>query len=240
MKAILFIDLDDTLFQTKRKNERGIIKATHHEDIKNISYMTKAQETFIDIFFSYPELKIIPVTARNIEQYSRVFLSKHNRIDSYITSFGTSIVLNKSIDKDWQNFIKQKYQSINLNVLLETIKKVVNMDLFNITLSDNSHIVVKNKSKDIEIYQKQNENLKMDILNILDKNYLLHVNSNYLSIIPHFIDKKSAVSYLIDKLSPDLTIGAGDSLSDYGFMSLCDYKIIPTNSQIEKMLLKNL
>lgn len=239
-KAILFIDLDDTIFQTKRKNERGIIQSTIHDDPQNISYMTNAQDIFTDIFFSYPHLEIIPVTARNTEQYSRTHLSKDKRIKTSVTSFGADIILNGSVDKDWLSFIDQKYLEINLGELLEKIKSLIDQNIFNINVSNNRHIVIKHKSKDSNIFQEHNTRLRTELLKILDKKYLLHFNSNYLSIIPEFIDKKSAVSYLIKKLRPDLTIGAGDSISDYGFMSLCDYKIIPTNSQIEKLLLSSL
>ena len=37
------------------------------------------------------------------------------------------------------------------------------------------------------------------------------------------------------KYQPKLTIGMGDSFTDINFMNLCDFKIIPTQSQINKL-----
>lgn len=240
-KAILFIDLDDTIFQTKRKNQNGINPVTQHEDPKNISYMTHAQDIFTDIFFSYPDIEIIPVTARNIEQYSRTYLSNNPKINIFVTCFGANITINNTVDPFWENFIKEQYMNLKpeLNFVMEKIIKIANKENFNIHLSEDKYIVIKNKSKDVNVYTLQNQILKNDIIEFLDDKYFLHFNSNHLSVMPRFIDKKCAVEYLINKYQPQLTIGAGDSLSDYNFMSLCNYKIIPHNSQIENLLLSS-
>lgn len=237
-KAILFIDLDDTIFQTKRKNEQGYIPVTEHENPKNISYMTKAQDIFTDIFFSYPDLEIIPVTARNLEQYNRTFLSKDNRINTFITCFGADIYNKHKIDIFWEEFINSEYLKVNnkLELIYERISKIYDSDKFNLSISENRYIIAKNKSRDINIFQEQNKSLKNEISEILTNEYVIHSNSNYLSIIPNFIDKSKAIEYIIDKYNPILTIGAGDSISDYGFMKLCNYKIIPSNSQIERLI----
>ncbi len=240
-KAILFIDLDDTIFQTKRKNATGIIPVTQHENPNNISYMTKAQDIFTDIFFSYPDLQIIPVTARNTQQYNRTYLSKDKRINTFVTCFGADIHNQSLIDSYWKDYIDDKYVKLkpSLNILLENILSIEYKDNFNISISENRYIIVKNKSKDVNVFTNQNQDMKNEILKFLSNDYFIHFNSNYLSLIPKFIDKKQAVEYLINKYNPTLTIGAGDSISDYGFMSLCNYKIIPSNSQIEKLLLNN-
>ena len=237
-KAIMFIDLDDTIFQTKRKNQNGIIAVTEHQNPNTVSYMTRAQEIFTDIFFSYPDLEIIPVTARNKEQYFRTSISKDKRVKNYVTCFGSDINNNQNIDEEWSLIVKEKYlaMTLKLNDLLENIMDIAD-DNFNIHISDNNYIVIKNKSKDIDIYASQNDQLKASLAKILNKEYFIHFNSNHLAIVPQFVNKRHAVEYLINKLSPELTIGAGDSISDYSFMSLCDYKIIPSNSQIEKLLL---
>lgn len=238
-KAILFIDLDDTIFQTKRKNEMGTIPVTKHENPNNISYMTKGQDIFMDIFFSYPELEVIPITARNTEQYSRTYLSKNNSINTYVTCFGADIHNLNGLDIYWKEWVDKSYINLNpeLENLFEKIYRAANPENFNVSISENRYIIAKNKSKDINIYTLQNQILKSDLIKFISDDYFIHFNSNYLAIIPKFIDKMKAVEYIINKYNPVLTIGAGDSISDYNFMSLCNYKIIPSNSQIERLLL---
>ena len=71
---------------------------------------------------------------------------------------------------------------------------------------------------------------------ILDGSLYWHINGNNLAVLPKIINKESAVSYLIDgykQQHPELlTFGAGDSKTDAPFMALCDYALIPKNTQL--------
>ena len=75
---------------------------------------------------------------------------------------------------------------------------------------------------------------------ILDGSLYWHLNGNNLAVLPKIINKESAVRYLIDNYKqqhPDLlTFGAGDSHSDAPFMALCDYALIPKNTQLFETL----
>jgi hydroxymethylpyrimidine pyrophosphatase-like HAD family hydrolase len=62
-------------------------------------------------------------------------------------------------------------------------------------------------------------------------------NGNNISLLPEWLDKRSAVEYLIKRFSDGdrceiLSIGMGDSHSDISFMNSCDYAIVPRRSQI--------
>jgi len=76
---------------------------------------------------------------------------------------------------------------------------------------------------------------------ILEGSLYWHLNGNNLAVLPKIINKENAVSYLIDgykQQHPELvTFGAGDSNSDAPFMSLCDYALIPKNTQLFKTLI---
>lgn len=75
---------------------------------------------------------------------------------------------------------------------------------------------------------------------ILDGSLYWHLNGNNLAVLPKIINKESAVSYLIDSYKQQhpelLTFGAGDSKTDAPFMALCDYALIPKNTQLFKSL----
>jgi predicted mannosyl-3-phosphoglycerate phosphatase (HAD superfamily) len=75
---------------------------------------------------------------------------------------------------------------------------------------------------------------------ILDGSLYWHLNGNNLAVLPKIINKESAVSYLINSYKQQhpqlLTFGAGDSNTDAPFMGLCDYALIPKNTQLFKTL----
>jgi len=52
------------------------------------------------------------------------------------------------------------------------------------------------------------------------------------------LDKRHAVEHLTERLRREhgeiVTFGMGDSLSDLGFMSTCDYALVPKASQINR------
>ena len=71
--------------------------------------------------------------------------------------------------------------------------------------------------------------------------FYLHFNDNNLAIVPRCLEKKRAVKYMIDYLRQRwgeeiLTIGFGDSRSDLGFMSCCDYALSPNNGQLMTLI----
>jgi trehalose-6-phosphatase len=68
----------------------------------------------------------------------------------------------------------------------------------------------------------------------------VHRNVNNLALLPAAITKERAVSWVETRLreehGPLLTFGAGDSLSDYGFMRACDYFLVPRTSQLAEAM----
>lgn len=236
---LLFLDLDDTIFQTKRKNSRGVIPATNPENPINTSFMTKGQELFLDIFFNTDRLKIIPVTARDLEQYKRTVISNHPEVTTAVMYFSAVIIDNGEIDVVWQEHIKNSYSKLkySLGEVFEKVSNNIDQTNFKIHSVEDFYLVIKNRSVNKEQYIIQNDELKNKLSALLNDEYYVHYNSNNISVLPKFLDKKNAVEYLIKKYRPQLTIGAGDSITDLNFMQLCDFKIIPGNSQIDEILL---
>jgi hypothetical protein len=235
---LFFIDLDDTIFQTKRKNLKGIIPATFPENPENISYMTNSQKLFIDSFLKMDNVRIIPVTARDRKQYHRTFISKEVRVRDVAMYFAAVITENGEIDQKWESHIDSLYKKLKfpLDKIFALINKNIDPEIFKISLVEDFYLVIKNRLKGTS-YIEQNESLLPMLKNFLEDEYFIHYNDNNIALLPNFIDKKFAVEYFVDKYKPELTIGAGDSLTDLSFMHSCDFKVIPKHSQIAKTLL---
>lgn len=242
MKTLFFIDLDDTIFQTKRKNVDGIYQATVSENIDSYSYMTEAQKTFLDIFLNSNDVKIIPLTARDYNQYKRVELSNHDKITSASVYFSGMIIDNNEIDKEWSKYIEKCYKSLKTSMedMFKYMKKYVDDDKFKLYMLDDYYPVIKNRNKDSNVYIKENTLLADKLKEIITDEYFMHFNSNNISILPNFLNKVNSMNYFIKKYKPSLILGSGDSITDLDFMNKCHFKMIPINSQIDKIMFQNI
>lgn len=235
--SILFLDLDDTIFQTKRRNEKGIFEATVSEKKTSVSYMTKYQKIFFDMLLEIENLKIIPLTARMLEQYKRVTALENTDINEASLYFGGMILNAMEIDPHWDNIVKNKYKRLNLTLkeLYDQVSKIIDKSSFRISILDGFYLSIKNKDpKNKEAMQL----LFLEVKKLINEEYFLHFNNNNIAIVPEFIGKNHTAQYFIEKYEPELTIGMGDSFSDLKFMDICDFKIIPSKSQIESLFLK--
>ena len=245
-KPLVFVDLDDTLFQTHRKQQPTPLHKIATTDVSGqpLSYKNPKQQVFVNWLLETTE--IIPVTARSVEGFKRVQIPFHH---GAICSHGGTI-LNKDnqVDTEWLDLKIQINQSLKLvlheveSVLHDFVKEADLSSLRTWTLTEN----------DLEIYAvaKQNDptTLVLDQLvqqipkHILEHCYI-HINGNNLAIIPNHISKQKAVEFFIEKYDPNherVVLGWGDSLSDAGFLSCCDWFGMPKNSQLDKFLNLNL
>ena len=238
--TMVFIDLDDTIFQTRRKNAQAIIQATESSDPLTVSYMSDEQYLLLELLKSHEKSCIVPVTARDYSQYLRTNMSKDFNVSLASICFGAEILLNNEADPIWKDRIQAGLQSLNSNIptLLKGIDEVLNKEVFNIRNVNDYYLVIKHKNK-VDYQNEINECYSM-LINLLPSDLTIYQNDNNITIVPKCIDKRNAVNYLIEMTNPKLTIGVGDSNSDWNFMDACDYKIIPKKSQINKTIISNL
>src|SRR5688572_3497721 len=98
-RCIAFVDLDDTLFSTARKQPGpdGLVPAALLRTGDVVSYSNPAQRGLRQMLECAAE--VIPVTARNVDGYRRVLLRFDGRA---IVSYGATILLaDGRVDSDW-------------------------------------------------------------------------------------------------------------------------------------------
>ena len=247
MQSFIFLDLDDTLFQTLRKCGQYDSGANGFElqpraYLKNgspISYATPKQERLWQWFSRSG--RIIPVTARNFDAFSRVDLPFTEEV---ILNHGAVILdKNRHIDQEWQEHmadILPPYQPDLLDLWEQLQYQTRNDPALNPRIIKDFGITLYGVVK----HSDANEEVLSTLLNSVIKNHhsvlsgrlYCHFNGNNLAIIPDPIRKATAVRFLMDRYAKlfesIFTVGIGDSKTDIPFMSLCDYAVIPRNTQI--------
>ncbi len=236
-RIFFFSDIDDTLIQTRRKTDftRSTIVGGYNKDGEENSFFYEGTKLFIDTIID-SNMMFIPTTARNLESYNRTIFSKDNRIKYVILNFGGVILVDGKIDKTWEENIIQSYSRImsieKLNELLADALKTTKVELV-IKIIDNFYISIYNK------FNLDDKGILDEVKHILKKiinkysDFYLYENDNSFALLPHFLNKKFAVEYLIKEHKPILTLGAGDNNTDLDFMNLTDFKIIPQKVSIK-------
>lgn len=107
MDIYLFTDLDDTLFQTRRKcpvqsQVADLRTAALSREGHPLSLMTSKQEALFTFFDQHA--RIIPVTARNQDAFRRVQLPF--RYEAILNYGGTILTAEGTLDKEWQKHLQ--------------------------------------------------------------------------------------------------------------------------------------
>jgi len=238
-RIFAFVDLDDTLFQTKQKNEQGITPATQAPNDSSISYMTDYQSLFLELLQGHNKVSIIPTTARDLRQYNNTFLSQQGDIQYAILYFGAVILKQGSKDQTWEAQIQAQYKKLSCSVdsvwsqMNEAKQAFEHGEKFKLSNVGGYYVGMKAEHGcDPKIAAELFEQLKQ----LCPDDYFVHTNGRSLSLIPQCSDKSHAVEYLIKQHQPTLTLGVGDSLTDLPFMQRCDYRIFPRTAQIEEKI----
>lgn len=244
MQRYIFLDLDDTLFQTLRKCEFGAddpklqVRAYLPDGTPN-SFATHKQQWLWD--WLSQGFKIVPVTARDIQAFERCTLPFQEEV---VINHG-AVILDKQrqIDKMWLDNMTQALPAYH-EKFFELWSEIENyarqqpgykprlVTDFNITW----YGYIKHQDRtEATLNRLLNEIIKPHP-HIIDGSLYWHINGNNLAVLPKIINKEDAVRYLLAKYKsqhPDiLTFGAGDSKTDAAFITLCDYALIPKNTQL--------
>lgn len=248
MQNYIFLDLDDTLFQTLRKCEHGPddpaleVRAFLPDGTPN-SFATRKQQWLWQWF--QKDFKVVPVTARDAGAFGRVNLPFREEV---VLNHGAVILdKNRHFNKPWmdrmQDLLPGYYQKL-LEVWEDVLVFAGRSEGYKLRLVRDFEIdwfgVVKHKSSLESPLQTLLEEVVKPHPFLQDGSLYTHLNGNNLAVLPKIINKEDAVQYLLDhyrRQHPEiLTFGAGDSRTDAPFLALCDYALIPKNTQLFKTL----
>lgn len=243
MKKFLFVDLDDTLFQTlvKCADKEDLHPVAYFQDGSVCSFSTSRQRAFFELMDR--EMTLIPATARNHDGLNRVNLafSSHAIIDYggvVLTPEGTP-------DGDWLDMMRA-----DMALALDGLKEAMDViDRYSAQAGLKGRarmiedydtpffVVVKDPDKQADrLALIEREALEDWVASEAGQGFYLHRNSNNLAVLPKTLNKARAVAHLRQQLQAEhgeiMTLGMGDSRSDARFMAACDYAIVPSGTQL--------
>ena len=244
MKKFLFVDLDDTLFQTPKKcrstDTLELHPAAYLKDGAPCSFTTPRQRAFLE--FARREMTLIPATARNHDAFKRVDLP----FASYAVLDYGGIILQPggALDADWLAVMRADMDAA-LPGLREAMRVI---DQFQAKCARSArarliedfatpfYVVIKDPEARAERLAEIEHAVLADWLATDGAAYFLHRNGNNLAVLPRTLNKARAVDYLRAQLTAEhgeiLSFGMGDSGSDARFMAACDYAIVPNGTQL--------
>lgn len=243
METVVFLDLDDTIFQTIRKcpEESQLTPAAYAVDGEPLSFMTNQQKQLLEWLQS--SAIVIPTTARSLSAYQRVDITFSHRA---ILDFG-GVILKKdgTLDQQWDDHIRPQLKRTEV-VLHEILERIVtyseskNLNIRARLISDFDlplYVVVKHPDVNLDALQM----VKKECLASLDTSaFFIHDNHNNLSVVPICLGKEFAVKYVLEQdfcNQQILTLGVGDSWTDLPYLTQCDFFLTPSKSQLAKKLL---
>jgi hydroxymethylpyrimidine pyrophosphatase-like HAD family hydrolase len=246
MEIYVFIDLDDTIFQTERKcyGATPIHDAAYGRDGNALSFMTEKQRTLFSLLGQNAHL--IPTTARSYDAFRRVVLSFDGIA---ILDFGGVIINEKGeIDKNWDSNIR-----VQVDAAREQLGQI-HATIIETAEQNNLHIrsrIISDFDMDLYVVTKLIDVEGDDLRRLYDitaqqftnDNFHVHFNDNNFAVFPKCLNKRHAVQYIIDNIRREsdneiLTIGMGDSETDIDFMAVCDYCLTPRSCQVTRLLME--
>ncbi|WP_210731717.1 sucrose-6-phosphate hydrolase [Sphingomonas sp. PAMC26645] len=241
MTPIVFSDLDDTLFQTLRKcpdEGDGLKVMSTLLDGSPSGYSTPRQQAMLAWLSSG---RLIPVTARSTVVLARVDIAQAPAICS---NGGCIVLENGGLDLLWHDRLAEQARCDHaVHDVHRSLTETLDDEMFR-------HWVVAENGLPLYVVIKSNAGSTGELAELAEHHRALvptgwrrHVNGNNLAYMPGWLNKRHAVGYMIGKIraaEPDRPIlGVGDSLSDVGFMDLCDFAIAPTGSQFWRAATSN-
>lgn len=246
---VCLVDLDDTLFQTKRKmgrNQAGEpvrTGALNREGVPH-SFMGAEQSMFVDWLLLSTDL--IPVTARGTDEMSRVQIPfKSWRI----TTHGAVLLEpNGKPNEAWKMHIEQALQPYR--ELLIDLQYVMLEKMKQRGMNGSVRVVYEFDQVPVYLVIKHKDNSEVSELHAFGKEleetlgtdgFYIHQNDNNIAWLPNCIEKGHAVSFLLNLLRSNRgtfpTLGFGDSVSDLSFLKQCSWFGMPKVGQLTQAVL---
>lgn len=242
-KPLVLCDLDDTLFQTKRKmlHETGqtpVRVGALDRELQPRSYMSEEQAMMVDWLLTTAEL--IPVTARGTEETARVQIPFH----SWKVMTHGAVIANPdgSVNQEWAEIVKTALAE--LREKLVAYQERLSEQLSASGIDAWCRMNYEYDGTPVYFVMKHRDSTRINELFAFNASavkafdtadFYIHQNGNNVAWIPHCVQKGLAVEWLLKKLhaerGPFPVLGLGDSLSDHTFMKHCHWFGMPSRSQ---------
>lgn len=232
MTFVVFTDLDDTLFQTRRKlrgDEGHLTPATVDIHGAPHAFCTPAQVALL-AHFQASGMTVIPVTGRDPAAMRRVTLP----FTSWrVLDHGATILTpNGETDPEWAAVVR--HHLLHIADDLQRCTRDVYVLALDLGCRIRAHHAHDHHFMTVAKHPEANPTALAQVQDhweALTDGTPLHViaNANNVTVLPRSPGKAEAVQYLRERHFPDaaLTLGLGDSLSDLGFLNACDFAVTP-------------
>ncbi|KQN52797.1 MULTISPECIES: hypothetical protein [Rahnella] len=242
-KPVILSDLDDTLFQTRRKmvdelDLEPFRPGALDRSMSARSFMTEEQSMLVDWLLENADF--IPVTARGTEEISRVTIP----FNSWAIATHGAVILTPQgePDAEWKAHILDSLAPFRERLL--NMQQGITALMAERKINGWARINYEYGDTPIYLVMKHTDSTRLDELYTLGEEiealfpaegFYIHRNSNNIAWLPLPVEKGLATQYLLKKLRAERgvfpVIGLGDSLSDHRFMKLCNWFGMPQQSQ---------
>ena len=244
IRAIALVDLDDTLFQTLRKCPPDVphdrlTPLGFAKDGSPLSYATPRQMRLIAWLAETTHM--VPVTARSLDALRRAQIPFRAAICAH---GGVVLGDDGEIDAGWEATISG--QAARHADELARLAQAISDTAVARGVAINARVLAEGG---MPLYTlAKHADADADALfavvdaavPALPMGWTDHRNGNNVALMPPYLGKQHAVAHVLPALRarfPDApVIGIGDSLTDAGFMRLCDFAMMPPGSQLGSMM----
>jgi hydroxymethylpyrimidine pyrophosphatase-like HAD family hydrolase len=251
MKTLLFLDLDDTVFQTQAKclHDHGCSEALEPtaflENGLAHGFSTPPQRQFLQLMRG---VEIIPTTARHTSSYQRVKLDIPPPNWVILNHGGTILDPSSQPHPVWSAHMQgimrpwlSHFEDLNTQINQWAAQHAPGLHAR--LIGDHGqifYVLVKDRDKQHPISLPRLRDELLAAWLEPHPELTLHHNGNNLTVMPKNLDKAHAVRFLLEHYRREhpelLVLGAGDSQSDADFLQLCDYALIPKHAQLMRNL----
>jgi hypothetical protein len=233
-RPLILADLDDSLFQTRRKcgdwPEGDLKPMSRLADGSPSGYATPPQQALLG-WLAQGEL--VPVTARARAVLARVDIAQAPAI---CANGGCILTADGTPDPVWHQRLAAEADGCEgPAALYPVLTDGLGAEYRHWIVSENGldlYLVIKSNTGDVPALTVLAEALRA----ALPEGWRIHANDNNLAFLPPWLSKRAAVRYLLEQVRKEtpgrLVIGIGDSWSDAGFLDLTDMAMIPTQAQL--------
>lgn len=246
MRPIALVDLDDTLFQTRRKcplhwPAERLEPLAVDRDGAPLSFATPPQQVFLRWLLQGAQ--VIPVTARSLDALRRVRLPQGLAVCAH----GGLILDGDGLPEPaWSARMAAEAQSQrpalqDLAARAQALAASAGRVRVRVLAEGGTELYL--------LLKPAEGGCERDLADIVARlateapaGWTVHHNGSNAAFLPPFLGKAHAVEALLKRLraaAPEApVVGVGDSLTDAPFLALCDYAMTPSGSQLADRLLQ--